>query len=180
MNNSVNVRSIRRRSCGLRPSAVAAERGRVRSWIINKLCNVSLITPASPMPKEKAGRVSQRLCSTRGRSHSSRLRETTADLIARLEMVNRHVGGQQPSASLDTAERSIDACVAYAVSAVISDQSSCTRPILCTRSRQGRVARIQCLESGVGGRHQLPLLRQTLRPPRRLGGSHGTISGCSF
>ena len=109
-----------------------------------------------------------------------RLREPTADLIACLEMVNRHVGGQQSSASLDTAERSIDACVAYAVSAVISDQSSCTRPILCTRSKQGRVARIQCLESGVGGRHQLPLLRQTPRPPRRLGGSHGTRSGCSF
>ena len=48
------------------------------------------------------------------------LREQTVDLIACLEVVNRHANGDQPSASVNTSERYIDSNVAYAVTVIIS------------------------------------------------------------
>jgi hypothetical protein len=49
------------------------------------------------------------------------LREQTTDIIACLEVVNRHLNGETPSASVGTGEQYIDPRAAYAVSVIISD-----------------------------------------------------------
>ena len=61
------------------------------------------------------------LFDAKARSEVPDLREQTTDLIACLEVVNRHLNGETPSASVDTGERYIDSRAAYAVSAVISE-----------------------------------------------------------
>jgi hypothetical protein len=55
------------------------------------------------------------------RSEVPDLREQTTDLIACLEVVNRHLNGEIPSACVGTGGRYIGSRVAYAVSAIISD-----------------------------------------------------------
>jgi hypothetical protein len=60
------------------------------------------------------------LLEARERDAVPNLREQTADIIACLEVVNRHVNGETPSASVSGKERDIDRRVAYAMSAVVT------------------------------------------------------------
>jgi hypothetical protein len=85
---------------------------------LQRLCYHANITEAEGEGWSSFGRA---LFEAKPRSKVPDLREQTTDIIACLEVVNRHLYGETPSAFVGTSEHYIDPRLAYAVSAIISD-----------------------------------------------------------